>query len=107
VFQDGWAQRHRALLDRFFAVTGEAKKILASSPAEWQRLAPRIGVSGDAALEVYRRRYIEGIPRRPLADEVADAQKLYGILAKLGGADLVGQAHELAPGTFYSAGPDE
>ena len=30
-------------------------------PAEWQRLAPRIGVDGADALEIYRRRYIEGI----------------------------------------------
>ena len=107
VFHGGWAERNRALLARFFAVTGEAKKILADSPAEWQRLAPRIGVSGDAALEIYRRRYIEGIPRRPLADEVADAQVLYRILSDTGGADLVGPAHELAPGTFYSAGLSE
>ena len=45
VFDGGWAQRNRALLDRFFAATRKAKKILADSPTEWQRLAPRIGVS--------------------------------------------------------------
>src|SRR5208282_2060182 len=44
VFDGGWAQRNRALLGRFFAVTQKAKKILADTPTEWQRLAPRIGV---------------------------------------------------------------
>lgn len=107
VFHGGWAEHNHALLARFFAVTSEAKNILAGSPAEWQQLAPRIGVSGDAALEIYRQRYIEGIPRRPVADEFADAQVLYRILSDAGGPDLVGQARELAPGTFYSAGPSE
>lgn len=107
VFHRGWAERNRALLDRFLAVTGEAQKILADSPAEWRRLAPRIGVRADAALDIYRRRYSEGIPRLPLADEIAGAQALYRILAASGGADLVGQAHALPPGTFYRAGPGE
>lgn len=107
VFHDGWAEHNRALLGRFFAVTHEAKTILANSPSEWQRLAPRIGVSEAAALDIYRQRYIEGIPRRPLADEIADARALYRVLAQVGGPDLVGPAGELAPGTFYDAGTGE
>ena len=107
VFHGGWAQRHRALLDRFFSLTHQAKKILASSPAEWQRLAPRIGTTDSAELDLYRRRYAEGIPSRPLADDVADAQALYKVLARVGGADLVGPAKQLAPGTFYGAGQSE
>ena len=107
VFDGGWAQRNRALLDRFFAAMREAERILADSPAEWQRLAPRIGVSDAKALDIYRRRYLEGIPRRPLEDEAADAQALYRVLAEIGGADLVGPARELDPGTFYSPGPSE
>jgi NitT/TauT family transport system substrate-binding protein len=107
VFHGSWAERHRALLDHFFSLTQQAKKILASSPAEWQRLAPRIGASNNAELDVYRRRYAEGIPTRPIADEVADAQALYKVLARIGGPDLVGPAQQLAPGTFYGAGPNE
>jgi NitT/TauT family transport system substrate-binding protein len=107
VFDGGWARRTPSLLDRFFAATRKAKKILADSPTEWQRLAPRIGLSDADALDIYRRRYLEGIPRRPLADEEADAQALYRVLAEIGGADLVGPAQELNPGTFYSAGPSE
>lgn len=107
VFDGGWAQRNRALLDRFFAATRQAKQILADSPAEWQRLAPRIGVSEAAALDIYRRRYVDGIPRRPLAAEAADARVLYRVLAEIGGVDLVGPARELDRGTFYSAEPSE
>jgi NitT/TauT family transport system substrate-binding protein len=107
VFNRGWAQRNVASLDRFFAATRKAKEILAQSPDEWQRLAPRIGVSGAAALDVYRQRYLEGLPRRPLGEEIADAKLLYQVLAQIGGADLVGPARELDRETFYTAGTGE
>jgi NitT/TauT family transport system substrate-binding protein len=107
VFDAGWAQRHRAPLDRLFAAMHKAESILANSPAEWQQLAPRIGVSNPAALDVYRRRFIEAIPHRSLADEEVDAKALYRVLAEIGGTDLVGPARQLDPGTFYRAGPGE
>jgi NitT/TauT family transport system substrate-binding protein len=107
VFNANWAQRNHSLLDRFFAATRQAKEILAQSPDEWQRLAPRISASGAGALTVYRQRYLEGIPRRSLGAEVADARTLYNVLAEIGGADLVGPARALDPGTFYTAGPSE
>jgi NitT/TauT family transport system substrate-binding protein len=107
VFDGRWAEHRRDVLDRFFSATDTAKKILANSPEEWQRLAPRIGVSDAMALDIYRRRYLQGVARRPLAEEEANAQALYHVLAEIGGPDLVGPAHELDPGTYYSAGLSE
>jgi NitT/TauT family transport system substrate-binding protein len=100
-FDGGWAAKNQSTVDRFLDAARQAKDILASSEAEWQRLAPRIGVSDPAALAIYRQRYREGIVRRPLADEEADAGALYLVLAEIGGAELVGPARTLAPGTFY------
>jgi NitT/TauT family transport system substrate-binding protein len=54
VFNGSWARHHAALLERFFAATRKAEEILRNSPAEWQRLAPRIGATNPRALEVYR-----------------------------------------------------
>ena len=68
---------------------------LAVSPS-W----PLIGTSDPAALKIYRDRYREGIPRRPIADEEDDARTLYRVLARIGGAELVGPADELAAGTY-------
>jgi len=104
VFDGAWAAKNRAALDRFLDASREAKEILASTPAEWQRLAPRIGVADPAALALYRTGYSEGIPRRPVAEEETDARGLYHILADIGGTELVGPARELEPGSFYRHG---
>jgi NitT/TauT family transport system substrate-binding protein len=107
VFNGGWARRNGPLLDRFFAVTRRTEEFLRNSPEEWQRLAARIGATSPHALDVYRQRFLEGIPHRPLNDEEADAQTLYHVLAKAGGAELVGPSRDLEPGTFYGAGRRE
>jgi NitT/TauT family transport system substrate-binding protein len=103
VFDERWAAKNSDALARFLAMAREAKEILAQSDAEWDRIAPLVGANDTATLKVFRERYREGIPRRPLADEQADAEALYHVLAKLGGVELVGPGGELAPGTFYSA----
>jgi NitT/TauT family transport system substrate-binding protein len=107
VFSDNWAVHNRSVLNRFFAATRKAKDILAQSPAEWERLAPQIAANGAAGVDVYRQRYLEGIPRRPLNAEIADAKTLYAVLADIGGHNLVGPAAELDPGTYYTAGSAE
>ena len=100
-FDAGWAAKNKSAVVRFLGVAAKAKDILANSEEEWQRLAPRIGVSDNAGLAIYRRRYSEGIPRRPIGDEERDAIALYRVLADVGGAELVGPARELDKGTFY------
>jgi NitT/TauT family transport system substrate-binding protein len=101
VFDGAWAARNRSAVDRFLDASLKAKDILAASDAEWQRLAPRIGVTDARSLAILRERYSEGIPRRRIDDEAADARGLYRILADIGGADLVGPGLELEAGTFY------
>src|SRR4051794_14295500 len=103
VFDEDWATKHRDLVARFLAVTAKAKEILATSDAEWQTIAPLTGAQDDATLRAYRDRYREGIPRRTVAEEEADARILYGVLASIGGRDLVRPSPELSPGTYYRA----
>jgi NitT/TauT family transport system substrate-binding protein len=101
VFDAGWAAKNKAAVARFLGVAAEAKDILANSPQEWQRLSTRIGVTDAAGLDIYRKRYSEGIPRRPIAEEERDAIGLYRVLAEAGGTELVGPAREMDKGTFY------
>jgi NitT/TauT family transport system substrate-binding protein len=101
VFDAGWAAKNKAAVSRFLGIAAEVKEILANSPEEWQRLSTRIGVTDAAGLDIYRKRYSEGIPRRSIADEERDAIGLYRVLAEAGGAELVGPAREMDKGTFY------
>ena len=101
VFGEEFAQTHADALSRFFKVAAEAKDILAHSGADWEKIARRIGIAREAELALFRQTYIDGIPRRPVAEEAADARALYRILAKIGGPDLAGTATELDEGTFY------
>src|SRR5919198_6129178 len=100
-FDSTWAARNGSAVERFLSAARQAKDILSSSEAEWQRLAQRIRVTDPNVLAIYRHRYSEGIMRRPLAEEEADARALYLVLAEIGGTELVGPARELAAGTFY------
>jgi NitT/TauT family transport system substrate-binding protein len=103
IFDEGWGSANRNAVARFIAMTRGAKEILATSDAEWEKIAPLTGAADAATLRAYRNRYREGIPRRPIADEEADARVLYRVLAAIGGREIVGTAPELDPGTFYRA----
>jgi NitT/TauT family transport system substrate-binding protein len=107
VFDEAWGDANRDAVARFIAMTRAAKEILSTSDAEWETIAPLTGASDAATLRAYRDRYREGIPRRPIADEEADARILYRVLAGVGGRELVGPAQELDPGTFYHAIPGD
>jgi len=107
VFDESWAASHRDAVARFIAMTRKAKQLLITSDAAWDRIAPLTGTSDATMLRTYRDRYRDGIPRRSIVDEEADAHVLYRVLAEIGGRDLVGPAAELDPGTFYHAVPGD
>jgi NitT/TauT family transport system substrate-binding protein len=100
VFHDSLPADNPAAIRGFLRASADAKALLLASDAEWQRLAPLVRAEG-AELAKLRDRYREGIPRRPVEAEAADAARLYAVLAKIGGAKLVGQAEAMAPGTFW------
>ena len=104
-FDEKWANANQDKISRFIAMTRAAKEILSTSDAEWEKIAPLTSAPDAATLRAYRDRYREGIPRRPVADEEADARILYRVLAEIGGRELVGPAPELDSGTFYHAIP--
>ncbi len=102
VFHEKWAGEHPAAIRGFLAASHRAKERLKGSDAEWNRLH-EAGVVKDEgkALETLRERYRDGIPDRPVAEEEADAARLFDVLAKLGGVKLVGRAKALPAGTYW------
>ncbi|MEQ1951140.1 ABC transporter substrate-binding protein [Mesorhizobium yinganensis] len=101
IFHDQFAANNGDTVRGFLKASADAKKLMATSDEEWLRLAPVMRAEGKE-LEVLRDRYRQGIPTRPVADEMADAARLYAVLAQIGGEKLVGKATEMAPGTYWT-----
>jgi NitT/TauT family transport system substrate-binding protein len=100
-FSEQFAIDHRNAIDRFIAVSRQADDIMLHSDQEWDALRPLMHAGDDATFKAYRDRTREGMPRRSIARETADAQTLFKALASAGGAELVGPSQELDPGLYY------
>jgi len=100
VFHDKWADENPDAATGLVKASAQAKNLLATSDEEWLRLAPLVRAEGKE-LEKLRDRYRQGIPARSIAEEEADAGKLFRVLAEIGGEKLVGSAPDMAPGTFW------
>ncbi|QCO14649.1 ABC transporter substrate-binding protein [Azospirillum brasilense] len=101
VFHEGWAKANPAALDAFIAASRKAKAIMARSDAEWDRLRPLMKAEDEATWAALRDQFRAGIPQRWTEEEREAAARLYGLMAKLGGRELVGNAMALPDGTFW------
>jgi NitT/TauT family transport system substrate-binding protein len=102
VFSESWAAANRVALDGFLEASREAKSVLETSDAEWERIAPLTGAHDGLELAKLRDAYRQGIPRYWSAEETDSAARLYRLLAEIGGPALVGPSQDLAPGTFLA-----
>jgi NitT/TauT family transport system substrate-binding protein len=100
VFYESFAAANPELIAAFADASRAAKELLAGD-AEWERIRPLTKAEDDATFAALKRRFRAGIIERWGEPERADAAKVYGVLAELGGAELVGGATALAPGTFW------
>jgi len=101
VFSEQFAADHRSEIDRFIAAAQQANDIMLRSDEEWNALRPLMKAEDDQTFTAYRDRTREGIPRRPIAAEQADAAALFRALASVGGKDLVGPSQELDGNLYY------
>jgi NitT/TauT family transport system substrate-binding protein len=60
----------------------------------------------EATFQVLKRYFIEGVPKRDVSAERADAERLYAVLARLGGEKLLGSATSLPAGLYADIGQD-
>jgi NitT/TauT family transport system substrate-binding protein len=104
-FSEEFAAAHKSTIDRFIAIAQEANDILLRSDEEWDALRPLINAEDEWTFKAYRDRTREGMPRRPLVAEEADARALFRTLASVGGPELVGPLQELDPGLYYQPTP--
>ena len=101
VFSEEWARKNPQAAYGLIEASRAAKRLLAESDAEWERLRPVTKAEDDATLEALQRSFRRGIPPMMGPGQVAAAQKVYRILAGEGGTELTGGQPQLAPGTFW------
>jgi NitT/TauT family transport system substrate-binding protein len=102
-FTEDFAARHKSIIDRFIAMAQKADDIMRRSDAEWDALRPLMNAEDQRTFEAYRDQTRQGMPRRTIAAEQADANALFKTLAGIGGTELVGPLQELDPGLYYQA----
>lgn len=91
------------LVQAMATASRNAKDLLASDDAEWDRLRPRMKAATDAQFDALKAGFRAGIPAAGPVDEEA-AAKMLDLMARLGGEDLVGKAQELPDGVFVQPG---
>ena len=102
VFREDWGNNNNLVLDNFLKASDEAKKIMLESDTIWEKIRPNMMAKDDLLFSNLREIYREGIPKKQFTkSQIEGAKKLYSILSKIGGKELVGNAKELSPGTFW------
>lgn len=102
VFSEKWATENLETAKGFVAASREAKEIFRASDAEWERIRPMMRADEDSVFIALRDKFRQGIPSRPIADEIEDAKAMFAVLAELGGDELVGKSRTFADGTYWS-----
>jgi NitT/TauT family transport system substrate-binding protein len=83
----------------FARASQQAKEILATNDAEWDRLRPKMNAKTDAAFAALKSGFRAGIPSSYEVNE-DDAAALLAVMGELGGEKLVGKATQMPSGVF-------
>jgi NitT/TauT family transport system substrate-binding protein len=92
------------VLSSFAKASAGAKRILADRDGAWALIRPLMNAEDEATFQKLKRYFLEGIPNRSIADEKADAEKLFGVLAGIGGEKLVGPIQSFPEGLYWDGG---
>nr|WP_245882558.1 ABC transporter substrate-binding protein [Yoonia sediminilitoris] len=99
VMKESFLAENPGIAQALYQASRDAKTLLREDDAAWDVLRPMMNANNDAQFESLRTDFRAGIPAPgPINAEGAD--KLLQLMAKLGGADLVGDATTLPAGLF-------
>ncbi|MBP1848813.1 ABC transporter substrate-binding protein [Rhizobium halophytocola] len=99
VLKGEWVKAHPDLARGLQAASRDAKALLRTDDSAWEGLREQMNAADDLEFAALRDGYREGIPADKPVDE-ASADRFLRLMAKLGGADLVGKATTLPKGVF-------
>lgn len=103
VWNDQLATTKGDSLKALFASIKAGNDVLAKSDEAWERLKPKMKVKSDEEFRALIEGYRAGIPNAWGEEHTKSAEKLFGLLAELGGDDLVGANTKFDPKLFASA----
>ena len=98
---ESWADKHKRAFTGLIRASLAAKKILAESDQEWERLQPLLKASERKTRDALRDAYRAGIATCFDQGVIDAADKMLRVLAAAGGRALVGQQSKLSEGTFW------
>ncbi|RNF34393.1 ABC transporter substrate-binding protein [Paracoccus methylarcula] len=101
VLRDSWIEEHPELAQGLASASRQAKELLAGDDAAWEDIRPIMNAADDTEFEALREGWRAGIPPEGDVDR-GNAQKMFSIMAELGGEDLTGGLTELPEGLFGS-----
>jgi len=96
------AERREAAA-KFLRASRAAKQIMLHDAQEWQRLRTLTKAKSDEELAELKRRFVAGIGTRFGEPEIQATQRLFAILAEIGGTRLTGRARVLDDTAFHPA----
>ena len=106
VFSEKFAKNNTNLINGFLQSSYETKKLLDTHDIKWNTIRSLMKAKDDNTFKALKDGYLEGIPRHFGDDEKSSAKQLFKVLAKEGGAKLVGKSKVLQEGTFWNFNPD-
>jgi len=101
VFNETWANNHRAALQEFLQSTQQAKDALCSEDTSWNNIKSLIRAKTEQVSNVLRQRFCAGRVTSWGVKEQQAAGKIYLYLKELSHKRLTGKAEQLDAGSFW------